>query len=83
MSAEQPAARLYTLKYDKLFRTFTSDFLDFDGVFSVKQKSVGVVEFRQILTSERRASLDRSVHSDNAEFVKSRCVLHGSQSGWN
>lgn len=76
MSLELPPARLYALKYDKLFQTFTSEFLDYDSVFSVKQKSVGVVEFRQTLTSERKASLDRAVHSENAEFVMNRYDTH-------
>lgn len=76
MSLELPPARLCALKYDKLFQNFSSESLDYDSVFSVKQKSIGVVEFRQVLTSERKACLDRNVHSENAEFVMNRCDVH-------
>lgn len=74
MTADLPPARLFVLKYEKLFQTFTSDSVDYERVFSVQQRSVGVVEFRHTLTTERQACLDPTTHSGNGEFVMGRCV---------
>eukprot|EP00892_Ulva_mutabilis_P001164 jgi/Ulvmu1/11048/UM007_0230.1 len=76
MSAELPPPRLYSLKYDKLFEIFISDPLNYDSVFSVKQRSVGVVEFRHTLTTERQACLDPAAHSGNGAFVMNRSTKY-------
>jgi hypothetical protein len=72
--ANQPPVRLYALRFDELWDKLTSDALNFESVFDVKKKSVGVVEFRHLLTTSRSAALDASVHDGNPAFVMERFV---------
>ena len=55
----------------------TSDNLNFESVFSVKAKSVEVVEYRHNLTTCRQGIFDPLAHNGNLEFILERYASLG------
>lgn len=70
-----PPAALRPLDYRPLFDKISSDNLNFESVFSVKEKSVAVVEFRHNLTTSRQGIFDPLAHNGNVQFVMERYVF--------